>query len=74
LVKITEHCISLKKPKVQDEFDNSVIFSKFELGTQIFSNSHFKVPPEKIASYIARRARHYSVIIDSGCGVGSNTI
>lgn len=71
---MTEHCLSLKQKKVSDDFDACVIFSKHEQGTQIFSNSHNKVPPEKIASYIARKSRDFDMIIDACCGVGSNTI
>jgi len=53
------------------------LFSRFDEGIRLDSESYYSVTPEKIAIHQARRCVTYSgakVIIDGFCGAGGNTI
>ncbi|KAJ3214472.1 Trimethylguanosine synthase [Clydaea vesicula] len=49
------------------------LFSKFDDGIILDTESWFSVTPEKIAQHIAKRVR-CNVIIDAFCGAGGNSI
>ena len=49
------------------------LFSKFDNGIKLDTESWFSVTPEKIAKHIASRCKK-KVVIDAFCGVGGNTI
>ncbi|XP_046737633.1 trimethylguanosine synthase isoform X2 [Diprion similis] len=49
------------------------LFSKFDQGIKLDSESWFSVTPEKIAQHIAERCR-CDTIIDAFCGAGGNAI
>lgn len=50
------------------------LFSRFDLGIQLDSESWFSVTPEKIAVHIASRFSHCNLVLDAFCGAGGNSI
>ena len=49
------------------------LFSKFDEGVKLDSESWYSITPEKIAEHIAERCRA-DVLVDGFCGVGGNAI
>ncbi len=54
-------------------FQRYRLFSRFDQGIKLDTESWYSVTPEKIAQHIAERCR-CDVIVDGFCGVGGNAI
>lgn len=56
-------------------YDNPMnIFSLYEKGIKLNTDNWEKVCPEKLAKYIAKKAKNQQVILDGFCGIGGNAI
>ena len=58
-------------------YDNPInIFSLYDKGIKLDTDNWEKACPERLAKYIAKRARnsHFHVILDAFCGIGGNAI
>ncbi|CAG2120707.1 unnamed protein product [Medioppia subpectinata] len=69
--------VNNKKPKSKYWHQRYRLFSRFDEGIQMDSESWYSVTPERIAKHIAHRFsldNHNFIIIDAFCGSGGNTI
>ncbi|CAG2169711.1 unnamed protein product [Oppiella nova] len=74
---VSEKGVNYKKPKSKYWHQRYRLFSRFDEGIRMDSESWYSVTPERIAEHIAQRFslnNHNYIIIDAFCGSGGNTI
>lgn len=56
------------------DLEKCYLFSLMDRGIQVDEGIETQVTPEKVANYLAKRARNYNLVIDAFAGAGGNAI